>query len=216
MSAEFKKYPICDADMWVNMCLTGFCDRVFSKYGKLVFADVVEQEVLAWERSDGRYKKVATDFKDHKASQNILVISHTRDLTEDIRTILESALTDLDFKHGLLNRPQEKNKGEFVSALYADHFEIPFMKTDDSAFKEGGAGNKEFPDLLIKDWYVLVEELAINQSEKLKIRGLLENERKSMKNDFERQKEKKKESAGEKQKLLQLDRLKQKLNRSRL
>lgn len=193
MSVEFKKYPICDADMWVNMCLTGFCERVFEKYGKLIFADVVEQEILAFGRTDGNSRKIAQDFKSHKISNNILVISHKRDLTEDVRIILESALTDLNFKHGLLNRPTETNKGEFVSALYADHFEIPFMKTNDSAFKEGGPGKKEFPDLLIKDWYELVEELAISHEEKIKIRSLLETERKNMKSDYKKYKEKKKE-----------------------
>lgn len=190
MSAEYKKYPICDADMWVNMCLTGLCERVFLKYGKLIFADVVEQELLAWERNDDKYKKVATNFIKSKSANNILIINHKKDLSKEVQEILENSLKDLNFKHGLLT--QEKNKGEFVSALYADHFEIPFMKTNDSAFQDGGEGKKEFPDLSIKNWYMLVEEVAKNSDEKIRIRSQLDISRKGMNRSFERQKQERK------------------------
>lgn len=188
MSAEFKKYPICDADMWVNMCLSGFCNRVFVKYGKLIFADVVEQEILAWKIHDDKYKRIATEFLDNKSKGKILVIHHSTHIDESSREILEHALIELDFQHGLINDPKENNKGEFVSALYADFFEIPFMKTNDSTFQEGGQGKKAFPDLLIKNWYELVEELAENQNEKMRVRRLVDSEQEIMNRRFEQKK----------------------------
>jgi len=209
MSTEFKKYPICDADMWVYMCLSGFCDRVFLKYDKLIFADVVEQEILSWERHEDKYKKIAVDFIDNKSRGKILVIHHSTHIDALSREILEHALVELDFQHGLLNNPKEKNKGEFVSALYADFFGIPFMKTNDSAFKEGGQGKKAFPELLIKDWYDLVEELAENQEEKMRVRRLVHDEQDIMRRRFDL---KKTEERKEQQLLL----LRQKINSGRL
>ncbi len=49
MNLDYTKYPICDTDMWVYLYLSDFSNRIFQKYKKLIFADVVEQEILAWE-----------------------------------------------------------------------------------------------------------------------------------------------------------------------
>ncbi|MGD6803948.1 hypothetical protein [Rossellomorea aquimaris] len=194
MKYDFSEYPICDADMWVYLWLSDYINRVFDKYGKLVFADVVEQEILEWENGDNKYKDIAHFFKACKVEEQVIVINHEEHIEAGDRLILEQALMDLDFKHGLRNSPREKDKGEFVSALYADHFNIPFMKTNDNSFQDGGRGKKEFPELRIKNWYSLVEEFSVDQDEKIKIRRLIDEEQKIMKRKHETYKvEKKKE-----------------------
>lgn len=190
-----SKYPICDADIWVYLCLSEYCDRVIKKYGKLIFADVVEKEILAWELNNAKYKKIATDFKRLKVEGYIVVIYHHIDIEEEDREYLEEALRDLDFTHGLSNTPKEKNKGEFVSALYADYFELPFLHTNDKAFKVGGRGKKDFPQLEIRDWYDVVEEFGIDQDEKLRVRKLVIEKGENMQHHFVLQKEKDKTQA---------------------
>ncbi|ACK89596.1 hypothetical protein ACVNRM_07575 [Bacillus paranthracis] len=194
MNLDYTKYPICDTDMWVYLYLSDFSNRIFQKYKKLIFADVVEQEILAWEEKNEKYKNIALYFKRCKQEGLVIVIQHELHIKADDRQFLEQALLDLNFKYGLKNSPKEKNKGEFVSALYADYFEIPFMKTNDKAFQGKGAGRKEFPDLEIKNWYDVVEEFSIDQDEKMRVRKLVEQEQEKMTNHYEKQKEEKKKA----------------------
>ena len=194
MNLDYTKYPICDTDMWVYLYLSDFSNRIFQKYKKLIFADVVEQEILAWEEKNEKYKNIALYFKRCKQEGLVIVIQHELHIKADDRQFLEQALLDLNFKYGLKNSPKEKNKGEFVSALYADYIEIPFMKTNDKAFQGTGAGRKEFPALEIKNWYDVVEEFSIDQDEKMRVRKLVEQEQEKMTNHYEKQKEEKKKA----------------------
>lgn len=209
MNTDFSKYPICDTDMWVYLYLSDFLGRVLQKYEKLVFADVVEQEILAWEQNNDKYKNIAIFFKQCKKDGLVLVIQHEVHIDADDREFLEQALRDLHFTNGLKNDPKERDKGEFVSALYADHFEMPFMKSNDNAFQDGGRGKKEFPELIVKNWYEIVEEFARNQEEKLRIRKMVDQEQKQMAFHYEKQKE-------EKKKQDTLNKLAQMFNKKRL
>lgn len=192
MNAEFSRYPICDTDMWVYLCLSDYCNRIFDYYGKLVFADVVEQEILQWENKNEKYKHIARMFKKYKADGLAIVIQHEVHISPEDMEYLEQSLKDLDFKYGLKSDLQEKNKGEFVSALYADHFGITIMKTNDGAFREGGKGREEFPDLKIMNWYDVVEEFGYDQNEKIRIRKLVEEEEVKMGYFYTKQKSEKK------------------------
>lgn len=209
MKTDFSKYPICDTDMWVYLYLSDFLGRVIQKYRKLVFADVVEKEILAWEKNNDKYKNIAIFFKQCKKDGLVLVIQHEVHIEEEDRDFLEQTLRDLHFTNGLKNDPKEANKGEFVSALYADHFEIPFMKSNDNAFQEGGRGKIAFPELKVKNWYDIVEEFATSQDEKIRIRKIVDQEQRQMTYHFERQKE-------EKKKQETLNRLAEMFNKRRL
>ncbi len=209
MNSDFSKYPICDTDMWVYIYLSDFLGRILIKYEKLVVADVVEQEILAWEENNEKYKRIAVDFKEYKKDGLVLVIEHEVHIDKDDRDFLEQTLIDLHFSNGLKNQPKERNKGEYVSALYADHFEIPFMKSNDNEFQEGGRGRRAFPDLKVKNWYDIVEEFSRSQDEKIRVRKMMEQEQKRMTYHYEMQKEEKK-----KEDMLKL--LADKVNKGRL
>jgi hypothetical protein len=209
MNHNFSKYPICDTDMWVYLYLSDFLGRILQRYEKLVFADVVEQEILAWEENNERYKDIAVYFKQCKEDGVVLVIQHEVHIDKEDRGYLEQTLRDLHFSNGLKNHPKERNKGEFVSALYADHFEMPFIKSNDNAFQVGGIGQKAFPELKVKNWYDIVEEFSVSQDEKIRIRKIVDKEQKQMTYFYEKQKEEKK-----KQDMLKL--LAEKVNKGRL
>lgn len=199
MRPNFSEYRICDADIWVNLCLGDLLPRAFSVYEKLVFADVVEGEIVAWDKHDTSFSYIAKEFAYHKSNNNILIIQHGIHLDNDERSILEGVLYRLGFQHNFKNEPPEKNKGELVSAIYADHFGIPILKTNDNMFQEGGLGKKEYPDLNIMNWYNVVEDLVLDSREKIRIRAQVEQESKKMGHQFQKAKEeKKKEVALEK------------------
>ncbi|MCU9612740.1 hypothetical protein OEV98_04065 [Caldibacillus lycopersici] len=209
MSVNFSRYPICDADMWVYLYLSDLTIRVFEKYQILVFADVVEQEILEWENKNKKFRNISLYFKRCKEDGLIVVINHEVDVESEDRDYFEQVLIDLDFSHGLMNNPREKNKGEIVSAMYADHFEMPFFLTNDKAFQEGGIGKVLYPDLKIKNFYQIVEEFGKNDDEKIKIRSLVHQKQEIMQRSFEKQKE-------EDKKELLLNTLKEKINSRRL
>lgn len=192
MSNIFSKYPICDTDIWVNLVLGDMLGHAFQKYKKIVFADVVEGEILAWSR-DSKFSHISSLFEQSKRDGTILVIQHDVDISQPDRLILEDMLYQLNFKHDFRNKPPEKNKGEFVSAIYAQHFGIPFMKTNDGAFQIGGKGRSEFPDLAIKNWYEIVEDLVTDSGEMIRIRSLVEKERQRMNNHKTARQQKKKD-----------------------
>ncbi|WP_404467054.1 hypothetical protein [Planococcus rifietoensis] len=195
MRSAYKQYPICDTDIWVKICLVDYCDVIFAKYPKIFFSDVVEKEILKWDRHTGKYRKVAENFEKHRDAGNIVVIHFTEVFSDEEQLMMENEIYGLDFKYSILSGKGETDKGEFVSALYAFYLKIPFMKTDDSIFDEGRKGNKEFPDLKIKKWYEIMDDLCSSQDEKMRVRRLLEMEKQKMDQDYEELLEKQKREA---------------------
>ncbi|MCT2342648.1 hypothetical protein M4D71_00750 [Niallia taxi] len=199
MNFDISNYPICDADIWVNICLGDFSNRIFDKHEKLIFADVVEKEILKWDKS-GSFSFIADFFKTCKSEGLIHVIQHDVHIDDEDRPVLEQMLFDLDFKFGF--DKNEQHKGEFVSAIYADHFNLPFMKTNDGAFQEGGKGKAEFVDLEIKNWYSVVDEYAYDHDEKIRVRAKVSQERIRMNSHKQKYEESKAEA--DKQNMLKL------------
>ena len=126
-----KKYPICDTDIWVDINLGGILTNLFEKYEKIIIADVVQNEILKFS-SNRDFSFIAEEYRKNKKAGNIIVIHHEK-IEESDRILLERQLVDCDnrFRSGLADDPHEKNKGEIVSAIYAEYFEIPFLKSND-------------------------------------------------------------------------------------
>lgn len=177
---EFSKYPICDTDIWINLCLGGLLNEVFKLHKKIIVADVVEGEILNWQKSK-KYRFIADEFQKYKSNGYILVIVHDKHIPEPSRKILERMLYDLKFQNDFKNNPPEDNKGEFASAIYADYFQIPFMKSNDNAFQEGGKGREAFPDLLVKNWNDTLRDLIKDDKKRISIVKKVKEENMRMK-----------------------------------
>jgi hypothetical protein len=174
---DFTKYPICDTDVWVNICIGKVAHQVFDKYDKLLFADTVEIEILKW-HTDKKFSFIATDFDTYKENGSIFVIDHLVHLTGEERQILQTTLYELGFSHGF--HIAQKNKGEFASAVYADHFGCTFMATNDHAFQPGGKGAQDFSGLEIKNWNEVISDIGVADGERIKLNRHVESERKRM------------------------------------
>lgn len=148
---ELKQYPICDTDIWVDVVLAELDEILISKYSKLVVADVVEKEILKFNH-DGSFRNIAEKYLLYKKDGKIIVIEHS-DIDEIDRRFLERQLVDCDarFVTGLKDDPHEQHKGEIVSAIYAEYFESPFLKSNDSTFRPGNMGRVAFPNLIVKN-----------------------------------------------------------------
>ena len=63
------------------------------------------------------------------------------------------------------DEPYERHKGEIVSAIYAEYFEIPFLKSNDKTFCVGNAGQVAFPNLVVKNLKYMLNDLVIEIEE---------------------------------------------------
>lgn len=208
---EFSKYPICDTDIWINLCLGGLLNEVFRLHKKIIVADVVEGEIMNWSKNK-KYCFIADEFQRYKSNGYILVIEHDKHIPESSRKILERMLYDLKFQNDFKNDPPEDDKGEFVSAIYADYFKIPFMKSNDGAFQEGGKGREAFPELIVKNWNDTLRDLVKDDMRRISIAKKVEEENRRMNQPKNRDKhivENKKVSIDEK-----LEKLKQKYSKN--
>lgn len=157
---ELSNYPICDTDIWVDVILAKLDDELIGKYEKIVVADVVEKEILNFGKNP-YFKVIAKKYEVLKKNEKIVVIEHS-DIEEEDKRFLEKQLVECDdrFKTGLEDSPHEKHKGEIVSAIYAEYFECPFLKSNDGAFHEGNMGRVAFPDLVVKNREDMLRDLT--------------------------------------------------------
>ncbi len=154
------QYPICDTDIWVDAVLSNLDGTLIDKYHKLIVADVVEKEILNFKRNES-FQVISDKFLGYKRSGKIIVIDHS-DIDPQDQRFLEKQLIDCDsrFETGLADEPHEQHKGEIVSAIYAGHFKIPFLKSNDGVFREGSMGRIAFPDLIVKNLKDMLEDLV--------------------------------------------------------
>lgn len=157
---ELSNYPICDTDIWVDVILAKLDDALIGKYAKIIVADVVEKEILKFGKNE-YFKIIAEKYTTLKNEGKIIVIEHSEIDLED-KKLLERQLTDCDnrFKSGLVDNPHEEHKGEIVSAIYAEYFECPFLKSNDGAFHEGNMGRIAFPELVVKNRADMLKDLV--------------------------------------------------------
>lgn len=161
---ELSNYPICDTDIWVDIILAKLDDALMEKYEKIVVADVVEKEILKFGKNE-YFKVIAEKYEVLKKNEKIIVIEHSA-IDEEDKKFLEKQLVDCNsrFQTGLEDFPHEEHKGEIVSAIYAEHFECPFLKSNDGAFHEGNMGRIAFPDLVVKNREDMLRDLTDEQS----------------------------------------------------
>lgn len=58
--------PIVDTDIWVYLVLSDYHKRIIKYYGYLQFSDVVEKEIMNWQKNKQEFSKVASIFQDLK------------------------------------------------------------------------------------------------------------------------------------------------------
>ena len=173
---ELSEYPICDTDIWIDIILAEIDNLLFEKYGKIVFADVVEQEIMMF-RNNPTFQCIANKFMTYKEQDRIIVICHDRIDCID-KMLLEKQLKECNsqFKTGLKDYPHEEHKGEIVSAIYAEYFVLPFLKSNDGAFRDGNMGKISFPNLIVKDRKTTIYDLVDNEKDRKEcLRKIKEN-----------------------------------------
>lgn len=165
---EYSNYPICDTDIWVNLCLGNIEEELFKKYGKVNFVSVVKDEILKWKF--GKYKFIAERFC-KKVEEGLAIVIEVDQLDEEDKLIIEKQLIeDCGYQMGFdTPKKERKNMGEYMSAIIAGHYEIPLMKSNDHLFREGERGKELYPDLEVKNWNDTIKDLIKDFKKRQKI-----------------------------------------------
>lgn len=169
------KPPIVDTDIWVNLSLSGYYQRIIKYYGYLQFSDVVEKEIMKWQKNKTEFSNIAIIFKELKSRNNIRVIEF-----ESFDLLTQSSINHSLSEYGLKEVGIiEKNKGEFTSLLYALHKDIHRFKTNDRKFKEYIENSIE-EDFTFINWNGILDKYSTNFKEKLEIQKLVNNKQVKM------------------------------------
>ena len=186
--------PIVDTDIWVYLILSGYYKRIIEYYGYLQFSDVVEREIMNWQKNKQEFSEIANKFSELKAKGNVKIIQFdSLDQASINHTLSEFGLKEV----GIL----EKNKGEFTSLLYALHKDIHRFKTNDRKFKV------EVEDFIDEDftfvnWTNILDNYSKSFNEKIQSKKLVDSKQLKMKQQNETYKKEKQDPRWDKLKEL--------------
>lgn len=176
MSDKNVTQPIVDTDIWVFLIQSGFDQRLIQGYGFIFVSDTVEQEILKWKRNHGESQSIALKFEDYKEAGKIRVINY-ESFDELEQSIINHQLEDYGLRHvGII----EKNKGEFVSLLYALHKELKIFKTNDRNFVNEIEQSIQ-QQITITNWDTLLDKYSSSIKEKAEARRVTKNRQNKMK-----------------------------------
>lgn len=189
--------PIVDTDIWVYLILSGYYKRIIEYYGYLQFSDVVEREIMNWQKNKQEFSEIAHKFSELKAKGNVKIIQFDSfdrlDQASINHTLSEFGLKEV----GIL----EKNKGEFTSLLYALHKDIHRFKTNDRKFKvevEDFIGE----DFTFVNWTNILDNYSKSFNEKIQSKKLVDSKQLKMKQQNETYKKEKQDPRWDKLKEL--------------
>lgn len=168
--------PIVDTDIWVFLVLSGFYKRLIKYYGRLNFSDTVEQEIMKWQGNIGNSRQVAAAFKEMKAADKVAVI-HFEDFTYREQLAIQHQLSEYGLKHV---KTAEKNKGEFVTYLYALNKGIKRMKTNDRGFAATVGPQSQ---LTLVNWEDILDNYSNSPKEKTEARKVVMHKEEKMKKE---------------------------------
>lgn len=176
MNSSLSKYPIVDTDIWVSLVFSKFDERLIKNYGSLIFADVVAKEIMRWKSNDSKAREVALHFDELRQHKLISIIDF-----HNFSTFEQMAINHQLEEYGLQSvNITEKNKGEFVSLLYALNLDVKIFKTNDHAFSnELDDTTKQL--ITIMHWDEILNQFSKSFKEKIEIEKLVKQKQENMK-----------------------------------
>lgn len=190
---KVPKYKcICDTNIWVYVCLGEVHEQYVSKFSNIGVADVVKNEIIKWEKDEGKFQKIYTYFCEYE-EKDILVIDRNA-FDHRIKKIIEHELSFWGFDDLDNSKETIKNLGEFTSLLYAYHLDVPYIHTHDIQFCDTIKMDdlyEQYKNVKLITWNEISEEITDSHSEKLALTKKVESESKQMKNQNQKQKQNK-------------------------
>lgn len=185
----------CDTNIFVDFSLIDKFFAFIDKYKKLNIADAVHTELLDWSRDNYDYSYIYDYLKKQIEIENLLLIElkNFSSLQKDIIDRRLDGIYEL-----LENLSQEKkkhlNKGEIVSAVYAEVTNAPFIQSNDNF--PGELKNGEFRNITFLNRIDILKELCASFKEVEHYDKLINRERDKMDVSFKKSKDVEKSKLG--------------------
>lgn len=178
----------CDTNIFVDFSLTDKFLNFIDKFKKLNIADAVHTELLDWSRDNYDYSYIYNNLIEQIEKENILLIEFKK-FSPLQKEIIERRLEGIN--ELLENFSQEKkkhlNKGEIVSAVYAEVTNAPFIQSNDKF--PGELKNSEFKNIIFLDRRDILKELCVSFKEVEHYDREINREREKMNVSFKKSKE---------------------------
>lgn len=175
MNNKVTAPPIVDTDIWVYLVLSDYHKRIIKYYGYLQFSDVVEKEIMYWQKNKQEFSKVASIFQDLKAKNHVKIIRF-EDFDELSQSTINHTLSEYNLKSVDV---LEKNKGEFISLLYALYKDIHRFKTNDRKFKEEVQHSVD-ENFIFVNWAEVLDNYSTSFKEKIETQKRIDTKQQKM------------------------------------
>lgn len=181
---KMKKYPICDADIWIKSCKTKEEEKIFELYEKLFFSEAVIQELSNKKKDDPSNLGLGFDYlekycdKYHEMDLNDGKFFNSKERRTAKRLFVQNKI---DYDDVNKSFPRQEHLGEKVSLVYAAIHKLDLMLSDDNGSKKykGNIHNK-FKMVKIINFVDFLTKIGYSKEEAEKIRDEVSKSQKEL------------------------------------
>lgn len=178
---------ICDANIWVNVCLGDSHESYIERFSTIGVVDAVKNEILRWNIHEGRFRKIFTFFLEYENKGLSILDKNSIDVLT--KRIIERDLIQWGFKDTDNSSKTIDDLGEYVSLLYAYHLEIPYIHTEDTTFMEGIEMDglySQYKGIEMITWNQVASDITDSESERLALNQKVILESKEMERQYKK------------------------------
>lgn len=178
----------CDTNIFVDFSLISKFQEFINTFKRLNIADAVFDELKDWSRENYDYSFVFDNLERQFKEETCILIkeSHFQPLQKQIiKRRLESVnklLNDIDQE-----RKKHLNKGEIVSAVYAEVIGAPFIQSNDNF--PGELKRTEFGNIKFYNRMDILKRICVSIKESQHFNDRINRERRKMDKSFRNSKE---------------------------
>lgn len=174
--------PYFDTNILLNISLIKQVEKFYSSFPLIKICERVSKEIEKWNIAEYNFAFVYFDMF-HKIQSKHIEIVPLSNYTKDEQRIIEYQTRTI--KRDLDTIGNEKDLGEIHSVFMAQIDHSPYFCTEDNKFVRNYK-ERHFPDLEVKNYDYILNELFDTEEEIEYNRKLTNIERKNMDNEYDR------------------------------
>lgn len=185
---KIEPLGFCDTNIYVDFSLIPKFDDFLNKYKRLNISDAVFDELRDWSRQYYDYSFIYDNLIEH-IENNTIVVVRKDDFSNFEKNIIKRRLESVyDI---LKNYPEQNkkhlNKGEIVSAVYAEVIGAPFIQSNDNF--PGLLKSSEFRNITFYNRMDILKQICNSIKECSHFNRMIDSERIKMDKSFKKSKQ---------------------------
>ncbi|OPF66682.1 hypothetical protein ATN85_09285 [Staphylococcus hominis] len=172
-----KLQGFCDTNIFVDFSLTDKFSSFIERYKILRISDAVHIELQDWDRENYEYSYIYNNLVEQLDSENIKLVEREQ-FTDLEKSVIERRLNGIYEILDDLPKEAKKhlNKGEIISAIYAEVLKAPFIQSNDKFPND--LKDNEFKNIVFLNRNDILKELCNSLKETSHYNNLINNNRK--------------------------------------